>query len=139
MLRIAMSSLMPRRLARHACNRFSVRILSRRKVMANDGVVSAWVFRPRRPKLIEKDSAAIRRLVEIDARTADRTASVRIDVARIGNERELEELAVFCRTNRRETAMPATGIAATATAARTRWVNGNRAEPSWKNSISSPQ
>ena len=63
-------------------------------MMSNNGIVGAWMLRPRRAKLIEEHSAAIRRLIEIDACAADRTASVRVDVTGIGDERELENLTV---------------------------------------------
>ena len=62
--------------------------------MPHNGVVSAWMLRPRWAKLIEEHPAAIRRLIEIDACTADRAASVRIDVAGISDERKLENLPI---------------------------------------------
>ena len=71
--------------------------------MLHDRIVSAWMLRPRRAKLVKEHSAAVRRLVEIDVRTAYRTVSVWIDVARICDERELENFAVKCRSTCRTT------------------------------------
>ena len=64
-------------------------------MMLNDGIVSAWMLWPRRAKLIKEYSAAVWRLVEIDARATDRTTRVWVDVARIRDEWELENLTII--------------------------------------------
>src|SRR6266542_2685010 len=103
--------------------------LRRREVVSNDRIVSAWMLRPRRAKLVKEYPSAIWRLVEVNACAANRTAGVRVDVTGICNKRELKELTVLRGTDGRETSVvTAAGVTATASAARNRRMDGNHVE-----------